>query len=64
MVKLKENKNLAQLCGVGVRRFIQLKLEYKKTGEILILKKMRIPKTLFFQEEIAFMFFEKKTQTV
>ena len=48
----KKNKELAYLCGVGLRRFLQLKSQYMKTGEIPKLKPQRRPKTFFSKEEI------------
>jgi len=43
--KNKKNKDLAFLCGIKVRRFQQLKAEYKRTGEIPKLNRNRRPKT-------------------
>ena len=50
--KDKKNKELASLCGIGLRRFLQLKSEYNKTGEIPKLKPQRRPKTFLKPEEI------------
>jgi len=64
MVKLKErklkwafnqkglkNKEIIGILGVNVRRFQQLKAEYKKTGEIPKLKKNRRPKSTLAEED-------------
>jgi putative transposase len=40
-----KNKELAYICGVKMRRFQQLKAEFKKTGEVPKLKSQRRPKT-------------------
>lgn len=42
--KGKKNKYLATLCGIKVRRFQQLKAEYRKTGEIPKLNLKRRPR--------------------
>lgn len=50
--KDKKNIELASLCGIGLRRFLQLKSEYKKNGEIPKLNPQRRPKTFLNYEEI------------
>ena len=40
----KKNEHLAYICGVNVRRFQQLKADYRKTGEIPKLNWNRRPK--------------------
>ena len=49
--KGKKNKELAYLCDVKVRRFQQLKAEYKRTGEIPKLNPNRRPKTKLSAED-------------
>lgn len=49
--KDKKNKDLAFVCRIGIRRFLQLKAFYKKTGEIPKLNTNRRPKTGFTEEE-------------
>ena len=64
MVKLKEgklkwalrqnnktNKELAFLCGIKIRRFQQLKAEYRRTGRIPMLNLNRRPRTDLSAEE-------------
>ncbi len=46
------NEKLAFLCGIGRRRFLQLKSIYKKTGEIPKLNPNRRPKTSFDEKEL------------
>lgn len=41
----KKNKDLASICGIGVRRFQQIKAEYRMTGAIPKLVKARRPRT-------------------
>lgn len=50
--KDKKNNELASLYGIGLRRFLQLKAKYKKTGEIPKLNPQRRPKTFLKPEEI------------
>ena len=47
----KKNKHLAFLCGIGIRRFQQLKAEYRKTGMIPKLNPIRRPKTELTEEQ-------------
>lgn len=47
----KKNEFLASICGIGIRRFQQLKAEYRKTGEIPMLNPNRRPKRLLTGEE-------------
>lgn len=49
--KGKKNKDLAFTCGIKIRRFQQLKSYYKKTGEVLMLKRNRRPKTVISDDE-------------
>lgn len=49
--KDKKNKELAIVCGVKLRRYLQLKAEYKMTGEIPKLKKNRRSKTELKEED-------------
>lgn len=49
--KDKKNKDLAFICGIGVRRFLGLKAFYKKTGEIPKLNPNRRPQTELRDEE-------------
>jgi|TARA_Y100000294_G_C8502987_1_gene315633 putative transposase len=49
--KDKKNKDLAYICGVGVRRFQQLKAHYKETGGIPKLNPWRRPRTELTEEE-------------
>lgn len=49
----KSNKELAYVCGIGVRRFQQLKSQYKATGEIPKLNPNRRPKTELSEENIV-----------
>lgn len=49
----KSNKELAYVCGIGVRRFQQLKAKYKLTGEIPKLNPNRRPKTELSDNNIA-----------
>ena len=51
--KGKKNKELAYLCGIKVRRFQQLKSEYKRTGVIPKLNPKRRPKTGLSLEDKA-----------
>jgi len=50
----KTNKELALYCGIGVRRFLQLKAEYIKSGEVPKLNPKRRPRTKLSQEYRAF----------
>ena len=43
--KDKKNKELANKCGISIRRFQQLKVKYKETGEMPKLNQNRRPKT-------------------
>ncbi len=49
--KNKKNKDLAFICGIGVRRFQQLKAYHRKTGEIPKLNQKRRPKIELTEEE-------------
>ena len=49
--KDKKNSDLAFICGIKVRRFQQLKQEFKESGVIPALKKNRRPRTLLTDEE-------------
>ena len=49
--KNKKNKDLAFLCGIKVRRFQQLKAEYRKTGDIPKLNPKRRPRTELNEEQ-------------
>ena len=49
--KDKKNKDLAFICGIGVRRFLELKALYNKTGEIPKLNPNRRSKTELTEEE-------------
>jgi len=49
--KHKKNYDLAFICGIKVRRFQQLKQEFKESGMIPALKKNRRPKTSLTDEE-------------
>ncbi len=49
--KGKKNKHLAFICGIKVRRFQQLKAEYRKTGELPRLVRNRRPKTRLTEGE-------------
>lgn len=49
--KDKKNKHLAFLCGIGIRRFQQLKAEYRKTRVIPKLNPKRRPKTELSDEQ-------------
>ena len=49
--KNKKNKDLAYVCGIKVRRFQQLKAEYKKTGQIPKLNRRRRPKIELTNEQ-------------
>ena len=46
-----KNKELAAFCGVKVRRFLQLKAQYKKTGRIPQLSMKRRPKRILTKKE-------------
>jgi len=48
--KHKKNYDLAFICGIKVRRFQQLKQEFKESGMIPALKKNRRPKTSLTDE--------------
>ena len=50
----KTNKELALYCGIGVRRFLQLKAGYYKTGEVPKLNPKRRPRTELPQEYLEF----------
>ena len=49
--KNKKNEELAFLCGVKLRRFLQLKALYRKTGEVPKLNPNRRPQTELADEE-------------
>jgi putative transposase len=49
--KAKKNKDLAYICGVGVRRFQQLKGHYRQTGDIPGLNPERRPRTELTKED-------------
>lgn len=49
--KDKKNKDLAFICGIGVRRFLELKAIYKNMGEIPKLNPNRRPQTELTEEE-------------
>ena len=49
--KDKKNEFLASICGIGIRRFQQLKAEYRKTGEIPMLNPNRRPRTELTEEQ-------------
>jgi len=49
--KDKKNKDLAFICKIGIRRYLQLKALYKKTGDIPKLNSTRRPKTELREEE-------------
>lgn len=48
----KKNKDLALLCNIGIRRFQQLKAQYKRTGIIPVLKWNRRQKTMLTKEQL------------
>jgi len=52
--KDKKNEQLAATCGISIRRFQQLKAQYRKTGEIPKLNPNRRPKTMLTEEEKQF----------
>lgn len=49
--KDKKNKDLAFICGIGIRRFLELKSLYNKKGEIPKLSPNRRPQTKLTEEE-------------
>ena len=49
--KDKKNSDLAFICGIKVRRFQQLKQQFRESGVVPILKKNRRPRTLLTDEE-------------
>jgi putative transposase len=59
--KNKTNKELATFCGIGIRRFLQLKAAYKTTQEVPKLNPHRRPKTFLTSEEEELI---RKAQTI